>query len=834
MANEAERVFPELKFVLRSLVKNPLFTGVATLSLALGIGANAAIFSLLDQVLLRSLPVKNPQQLVSFDWDGTFSGFAWGAHTFSYPMYTSFRNKTSGIFSGVIARFGTQIDVGWNGVAERANGELVSGNYFPVLGVAAAIGRTFTPADDLRRNAEQHVVLSYAYWQKRFRRNPGVLNQIVDVNGHPMTVIGIAQPGFKGTDPGAVADVFLPMMMKAVVTPTWDKMDDRRAIWLNIVGRLQPNVSLRQAEAEATVLYRQEQNEDLKTNPNATPRFRSKYLQNKFTLVGAGRGLSSIRDQFSTPLLVLMAMVGTLLLIACGNVANLLIARGAARQKETAVRLSLGASTFAIIRLVLIESIALSLAGGALGLLMASWSGSILMQVLPFNTFAPLISTSPDKRILFFTFAVSVVTAVLFGLIPALQIAKPDLMKTLKNEARAVIGGQLKLRKGMVTAQIALSLLLLIGAGLFTRSLSKLMDTATGIRTDHVLSFSLDPSLSNYSDQNARQLFQRLQAEVMAIPGVQAVSAAEQGLLANNQEMATTRVEGYPYKEGENLNPTVNHVLPGFFSAMGIPLIAGREFTERDIFGAPKVAIVNETFARYFFKDQNPLGLHIGFGDPLRAKTDMEVIGIVKDVKQIDLKKAPENQVWTASLQSEHPSVITFYVRTYSDPKATSALVRRVIRRMDPALPLFDVKTLTTQINETQYVDRLISILSAAFGILATSLAAVGLYGLMAYTVARRTPELGIRMALGAQQRTVLQLVMFEVCTLTASGIGVGLPLAFGLGRYVQTQLFEIRPNDPFTLVSATSILAVVALLAGYIPALRATRIDPAIALRWE
>jgi predicted permease len=527
-------------------------------------------------------------------------------------------------------------------------------------------------------------------------------------------------------------------------------------------------------------------------------------------------------------------MVGTLLLIACGNVANLLIARAAARQKETAVRLSLGASTFAIIRLVLIESLVLALAGGALGLLMASWSGSVLMRVLPLDTLAPLISTTPDKRILVFTFAVSIVTAVLFGLIPALQIARPDLMRSLKNEARAVIGGHLKLRRGMVTAQIALSLLLLIGAGLFARSLYKLMDTATGIRTDHVLSFSLDPSLSNYSDQRARRLFQQLQAELTAVPGVQAVSAAEDGLLSNNQEIRTTRVEGHPYKEGENLNPTVNHILPGFFSAMGIPLLAGREFTSRDIFGAPKVAIINERLARTFFKDRNPLGLHIGFGDPLHAKTDMEVVGIVRDVKQIDLKKAPENQVWTPSLQSEHPSGITFYVRTFSDPKAMSALVRRVVRRIDPALPLFDVKTLAKQINETQYVDRLISMLSATFGILATLLAAVGLYGLMAYTVARRTPELGIRMALGAQRGTVLKLVMLEVCGLTAVGIGLALPLSFGLGRYLQNQLFEIRPNDPLTLGAATGALVLVALLAGYIPALRATRIDPAIALRWE
>lgn len=829
-----ERLLADLKLVVRGLARSPLFTGVAILSLALGIGANSAIFSLLDQVLLRSLPVKNPQQLVSLSWEGAFSGFSMGPHTSSYPMYVAFRDKTSKIFSGVIARFGTQIDVGWNGVADRANAELVSGNYFQVLGVGTAVGRTLTPQDDLARNAEPYVVLSYAYWQKRFSGNPGVLNRTVDVNGHPMNVIGVAQKGFKGTDPGSLADIFVPMMMKTAVTPTWDRMDDRLSVWLNIVARMRPDVSPRQAEAAATILYRQEQDADLKVNSHATPRFRARYLKNKFTLENAGRGLSSIRDQFSTPLLVLMAMVGTLLLIACGNVANLLVARSAAKQRETAVRLSLGAGPLAIIRTALVESLVLSLAGGAAGLLVASWSGSILMRVLPLDTLAPLISTAPDKRILLFTLAISVLTAVLFGLAPALQIAKPDIMRTLRNETRSVVGGQQKLRKVMVTAQITLSLLLLIGAGLFARSLYKLMDTATGMRTSHVLSFSIDPSLSGYSDQKARRLFAELQAKLTAIPGVLAASAAEQSLLAGNREMDTTRVEGHQYKEGENLNPTVNHVLPGFFSTMGIPLLAGREFTGRDLFGAPQVAIVNESFARFFFKGRNPLGFHIGFGDPLTTKMGMEIVGVVKDVKQVDLRTAPENQVWTASLQSEHPSSITFYLRTYNDPKAISAMVRKTVAAIDPALPVFDLKSLQTQIKDTQYVDRLISMLSAAFGILATLLAAVGLYGLMAYTVTRRTRELGIRMALGAQRRNVLKLVMLEVAILTAIGIGIALPLALGLGRYVQNQLFEIQPADPLTLVGATCVIAIVALLAGYIPALRATRIDPAIALRWE
>ena len=409
-----ERAVSDIKFVLRSFAKSPLFVTVALLSLALGIGANSAIFSLLDQVLLRSWPVRDPQQLVAFDWHGDVSGFVWNMHTFSYPMYKEFRDGSKEWMDGVVARFDAPVDVGWKGAAERKSVEVVSGNYFEVLGVGTAIGRALTPDDDKVKNAEPYVVLSYGYWQKRFGGSPSVLNQVVDVNHRPMTVVGVAERGFRGTDGGNPADLFVPMAMKPAITPTWDKMEDRRAYWLNIIGRVKPGISRKQALAGMTMLYRRGELEDLKVNPNATPRFRREYLQNAFMLTGTGL-LSSIRDQFSTPLIVLMAMVGTLLLIACGNVANLLVARAATRQKEIAIRLSLGATKRAIIGLVLIESLVLSLAGGALGLLVAAWSGSLLMRLLPLETFSQVVSTTPDGRVLLFTSVLSVATALKIG-----------------------------------------------------------------------------------------------------------------------------------------------------------------------------------------------------------------------------------------------------------------------------------------------------------------------------------------------------------------------------------------------------------------------------------
>ncbi len=469
-------------------------------------------------------------------------------------------------------------------------------------------------------------------------------------------------------------------------------------------------------------------------------------------------------------------------------------------------------------------------------MLVASWSGAALLRFLPLENATQVFSTSPDARILLFTLGLSVITALVFGSLPALQIAKPDVASTLKNEATSVIGsGHVKLRKALVAAQISLSLLLLIGAGLFARSLYNLMEVKTGMRIERVLSFSVDPSLAGYSETKARQAFRGSAARrSRAIPGAQAVSGSENPVLADQNWISTTRVEGYVAKDRENVNPNVNGVMPGFFSTMGIPLVAGREFTERDSFGAPKVAIVNESFVKYFFHDRNPMGRHIGFGSPQTAKLDMEIVGVVQDVKALTLKQKPTREVWVPALQEEHPSSLTFYIRTENDPAAMTRMARRTVRRLDAGLPIYDMKTLETQIRETHYIDRLITMLSAAFGLLATLLAAIGLYGVMAFTVSQRTRELGIRMALGAQYGNVLRLVMREVVILTAIGIGVALPLAFGLGRLIESQLFEMKATDPSVLIGATVLLGAVALAAGYIPALRATRIDPMNALRWE
>ncbi len=825
----------DLRFVLRSLAKNPLFVVVSVVSLALGIGANTAIFTLMDQVLLRSLPVKNPEQLVLFDWEGSFSGMQISDHAFSYPMYTAFRDKTGAVLSGLAAEYQSPVDIGWKSGAERAQAELVSGNYFDVLGVGSAIGRTLSPNEDKNRGGEPYLVLSYGYWQRRFGSDRQILNQTVDVNGRPFTVIGVAERGFKGTDIGSPVDVFVPMAMNATVAPNWDQLSNRLAIWLHLIGRRLPGVSLKQAESAARVVYRQEQREDLKANKEATEKFRERYLKNSFWLVTASKGVSTVRDQFSTPLIVLMAMVGTLLLIACGNVANLLVARAAGRQREIAIRLSLGANKRAVVRLVLLESAVLSLTGAALGLLVAWWSGSLLLQFLPFEGAANAIPATPDERVLLFTLAISVLTALIFGAVPAIQAAKPDIAYVLKTEATSVIGGgHVMIRKGLVAAQISLSLLLLVGTGLFARSLHNLMSVNPGVSTRHILEFSLDPTLSSYSSERTRQALRTLNERLASLPGVETASGAEVAILSRDDESFTTRVEGYEAKDRENLNPQVNRVLPGFFSTLKIAKLAGRDFTQKDTLNTPKVAIVNEEFVRYFFGSKSALGRHIGFGNPRTAKLDTEIVGVVANTKTSDLKEKTTRIVFVPELQAENPANFTFYLRSVGDPQAVESEARIAIHQFDSRLPVYSVKTLETQVNETHYIERLTFALSAAFGLLATLLAAFGLYGVMAFTVTRRTREIGIRMALGAARSSVLSMVMTEVLLLTATGIVVALPLAFGLGKLIESQLFQVNPADLTTMFSATAFLVIIAIVAGIIPARYASKIDPLHALRWE
>ena len=823
----------DVHYAFRTLVKAPAFTIVVVLTLALGIGANTAIFSLTDQVLLRLLPVKDPERLVVLDGPGAFQGRTFNNGTFSFPIYRDFRDRNT-VFDGVIARFPTPLTLMTNGQAERVSSELVSGNYFDVLGVHALVGRTFTPDDDKVPAGHPVVILSHNYWTRRFGADPAVLNRAITLNGLPMTIVGVTPPGFYGITVGDNPDVMVPVMMKAQMTPTWDDLLNRRSRWLTVMARLKDGVSREQAEAAMNVLYRQINEQELQEMKAPSASFRERFVSKHLFLRPGQKGRSDLRNDFATPILVLMGMVGLVLLIACANVANLLLARGAARQKEVAIRLALGAGRAAIVRQRLIESLLLAAAGAALGLAFAWWSGTLLLKTLPFDEAARTLSAAPDARVTGFALAAAALTAILFGLAPALQSTRPQLTSTLKDESGAVVGGtrHARFRKGLVVAQVCLSVLLLAGAALFARSLYNLKTIDPGFEADQLLSFSLDPSLNGYSRERAAALFERLQTELAALPQVRGAAPSVIPFLTNSEWSSTIKVEGHKTKEGENMNPNVDAVGPGFFATMGQALVVGREFTARDQMGAPKVVIINETMAKFFFPNESPIGRHLGWG---RSEApDMEIVGVVKDTKTTTLREEPKRYVFTPFTQESELGAMTFYVRGLGDAASLGALVRQVAQRVDPNLPIYDMKTMTAVMSQSLFIERMVAALSVAFGALATLLAAIGLYGVMSYSVARRTREIGIRMALGAERASVLWLVLKEVALMVGIGVAAGVPMALALSRIVQAQLFALSAHDPLALAGAAALLAVVALVAGYLPARRATRVDPMLALRYE
>jgi predicted permease len=833
-----ENLLQDIRFALRTLGKSPGFALVAILTLALGIGANAAIFSLTDQVLLRLLPVERPRELVVLSSPGVGHGRIWsdieGGPSFSYPMYKDLRDRNA-VFTGLLARFHVDVNVAGEGQSQLADGELVSGNYFQVLGVRPFLGRVLTAQDETAPGANPVTVLSYGYWTRHFGSDPNILNKQLAVNGNSLTVVGVARPGFTGIQVGQIPDLFIPITMKAQMTPNWDGLADRNDHWVTMLGRMKPGMSAEKAQAGLAPLYRALMEGDA-TALKLSPRNRQDFVNRKLVLDTGAHGRPVLQHDAKQPLLVLMAMVGLVLLIACANLAGLLIARGEGRQREIALRLALGAGRLRLVRQLMTESLILALAGGVAGLALASWTLSVIVNSIPEDEGASGLTSQLDYRVLIFACVVALITGVLFGLAPAIRATRTDLQSVLKDQGANVSGGKanVRVRKSLMVSQIALTAVLLAAAGLFAHSLLNLKTQDLGVRPDHVLEFSISPELNRYTPPQTIALADRIRKSIEALPGVRAVSASEIPMLADSDSFSNITVQGYNAQEDEDMSIGQNWVGPDFLATMGIPLLKGREFSEADTATSPKVAIINEAMARRYFAGRDPVGLHFRFGGGKDVKLDTEIIAIVKDSKNIDVKQAARPFVFVPYAQSQHFGNATFYVRTNQDPVALTGTVRNLIAGFDSNLPVYGVKTLTAQVNEIMFTDRLVAVFSLCLGLLASLLAAVGLYGVMACVVARRTREIGIRMALGATQKNVAWMILREILGMLAVGLCVGLIAAYGIGKVVESLLFGVKAGDPIVFVIAAGLLIAVALLAGWLPSRKAANVDPMVALRYE
>jgi macrolide transport system ATP-binding/permease protein len=836
-----ESIFQDVWYSLRGMRRSPVLTGAAILSLGLGIGANTAIFSLIDAIVLRNLPVKSPQELVQLgwshkEWPKRFVDSTSGRGVdingqnvrlpFSYDIFQKIRARSTTL-SGVVGRsrvYQPAIVVA-QGRADTAQAELVSGNFFDVLGIAPAAGRTLSDGDD-HEGAEPSAVLSYAYWTRRFAADPGIVGKSILINGVGYNIAGVAAAGFSGLEVGNRSDIFLalhdqPLVIKMMRT-TPDVRREAAIWWVEIVGRRKPGVSEAQVRTELDMLFRQSL-----TLRGSAPVKPEDYPP--LVLVSAAQGQSGLRSRFSQPLMVLMTIVGFVLLIGCANVANLLMARAVARRKEMALRHALGATSGRLFRQMIAESIVLALAGGGVGLAIAHWGTIGLLRT--FFGEANSLDGEMNGAVLGFLIAVSLLVGVVFGLAPAIQSARVDLNTMLKgsssDSARRFGMGRI-----LVTLQVAVSLTLLIGAGLYVRTLWNLRHVALGFNPDNVLVFHIAPKRGGYEGEHVQQLIDRVLEKVRALPGVRSASYSEVGLLAGTVSNSSIRILGrndlpkssvYFLSVGDN-----------FFSSMQMPIAGGRPIDPRDRKGAPMVAVVNEQFAKTYFNSATPLGgqFTYAFDD---YKIPIEIIGVVKDAKYEGVAEETHDVAYLAYAQRvDDRQEATFAVRTANDPAALGTAVRGVMQSIDPNLPLFGVTTQTAQFDASIRDQRLMAGLAGGFGALALVLAAIGMYGVIAYSVTRRTAEIGIRMALGAGRSRVLMQVLRESMLPVGVGTIAGLGIAWGATKFIASQLYGLEPRDPATMIAAAALIVIVAMAATLLPARRASKVDPMTALRHE
>jgi len=854
--NWLEAFWQDVRYGLRMLVQSPAFTLIAVITLALGIGANAAIFNVLDAVLLRLLPVKAPEQLVVLT-DPEAHGRNYGQEDgdrsllgFSEFQYLRDHND---VYSGVLAADSEapKLPVGISNSSanvgeepETARVQLASGNYFSVLGVSAVVGRTFTPEVDRARGGSPVAVISYSYWKERFNRDPAVLGRSLRIRQTAFEVIGVTPPGFFGTTVGEEPDVWVPLMMQDAVYPGRDLLAPIQALgnnynWLQVMARLKPGVSIQQSKAAINVAFKAFLVDTL--GSRGTEKERHGFLNQQINPQPGGRGSSSVHETFANPLKVLMGIVGLVLLIACANVANLLLARGAARQKEFAVRLAVGAGRSRLIRQLLVESLLLALLGAAVGAVLARWVDALLLKSVVRSSGMPgaiQLTLATDARTLGFTMLVAMLTTVLFGVIPALRATSLQVSPVLKSALSARTGGAshhfLSTGRVLVVAQVAISMILLVAAGLFLHSLARLGEVSLGYNRDRLLLFRLDTAPAGYKGAATIRLEQDLLARISSIPGVRSATLSSNGLFQGEESGDPIAIEGYTPKGSEEIHSRFDHVGPGYFSTVGIPLLHGREIGPQDSVAGPRVAVINQAFAREFFPDTDPLGKHVSDTFPGNPG-EMQIVGVVADAKLNSLRETVSPRIYAPIFNPlwDHTAV-SYEIRTTGDTGSPGRALRKAVQEINPALPQIEIETMSGLVDRSLGTDRLIAALSSCFGALALLLASIGLYGVMSYAVARRTNEIGIRMALGARRSNVLGLVLGHGSKLTLAGVAIGIVGALGLTRFMSSLLFNVKPTDPLTFFIVAVVLTAVALLASFIPARRATNVDPMVALRYE